>query len=719
LVIDRPDIHLIKQTGAINNFTFTTAVDTSSRSGGAEAPATEAENDLAVRFDRLEINDGRLIYHDEETRQGVELKGLAWTGNLTNPGSGQFRSAGYMAADSIRVNGPQPVPVVAATLDYELSFDTGNGILDLSKGDFKVGGLPLGLTGQMTVVPDSLRAQGLVRAEGIAIQDLWDFLTPEQRAPLEPFTINGVFGAEVDLKFDQSLAEPVDYSGRAVVTDLRATSAEVEGELSVNRIVADFSADVLKVASEGGSFSGQPLELVLAVNDFEDPRFDGRISGELDLNFVQPFLPAENGIELAGRCLLQSTFSGRANDVENLQYEGQAEFRDVYYLDPALPDTLQALSGKVAFGPSSVTMEKLEARFGAGDLSLTGKLVNHLPYFLPAEKDNRASLPKPELTFAVTSSRIDVDRLFPAATPGGAPTGGAGTGVLPDSVATEALPDMIASGTFQADTLIYSQVPFTGVSGKIRFSEKVLTCYDVSAKVYGWRATGNVAIDLKDLNDPAYSGDFEAEQIEANDFISRFAGYSGLVFGKTGMKGSFQARGRDPEIIRNSLTLDSVASVVSGKVVTGQFVDSALGSLAAKAGQQFDKEQSLKDLSTLIKVENGRVGLNDLKTKLGTFGDLTLGGSYGFAGDIAYKGSILLTEDQTSRLYASGGLVGSVANLFGNKAERLRLPLSVGGTMTSPQMDIDYSELTDNLRSQVNDDLKDEVGRKLKGLFGK
>lgn len=720
LVVDRPEVRLVRQAGGDNNFTFEFEEMAASESGTPSIPEEgKVESDLAVRFDRMEIHGGHLTYMDEETGQGVGLEGLDMTGNLSNPGPGLFQSSGRIAVDTLQVAGDQPVPPLAVEVIYDLTFDAPQKVMEISRGDFEVGGLPVEFTGRMSVVPDSLTATGVAKAEGIALNDLLEFLTAEQRAPLEPFTIAGVVGVAVEVDFDQARAEPLDYTGRAVVGDVRATSTEVEGELKVSRIVAGFRPNDLKIASEGGTFADQPLELVLAVSDFEDPLIDGEVSGELDLNFVQPFLPAEKNIQLAGRCILNSSFSGRANDVENLQYNGRAEFRDVSYSDPSLPDSLHALTGTVAFDPASVTIEKLVAQFGAGDLTLTGKMVNHLPYFLPAEKENRASLPKPDFTFSATSTRIDIDKLFPAVTPGAGPEGGEKIEILPDSVATEAVPDMLATGTIQADTLIYSQVPFTGVSGKIRFADKMLTCYDVTAGVYGGQAAGNVAIDLNNLNEPAYIGDFEAREIEADNFITRFAGYSGLVFGKTGMKGSFQARGRDPAKIRNTLTLDSEAAMVSGKVVTGQFVDSALGSLAAKAGQKLDREQGLKDLSTLIKVENGRVGLNDLTTKLGSFGDLTLGGSYGFAGDLQYNGSILLTKEQTTSLYSSGGLVGSVANLFGNKAERLRLPISVGGTMTSPKMDIDYSELTDNLRSQLNDDLKEEVGRKLKGLFGK
>ena len=596
-------------------------------------------------------------------------------------------------------------------------------VAELTQGDLKINGLPLSFTGNLTTLPDSLRANGQVHTENIALTDLFVFLTPEQLAPMEPFTIAGDVSVKADLDFDQVRAEPLAYEGRVRVAGLRASSRDIEGELRVREIRVDFKPDELKVKSDGGDFADQPLDLTLTVSDFEDPKVDGAVSGSIDLAFVKPFLPPGQKADLAGRCNLEAKFSGRMENVEEMDYAGRAVFQDVSYRDPALPDALEKLNGAVSFDPGSVTVEKLEAVFGAGDLTLTGKLVDHLPYFLPGEKDNRDALPKPSLTFDVRSNRIDIDKLFPAAAPGASsPT--ASVASLSDTIQAEPIPDLLCQGTIRADTLIYSKVSFTQVSGKIRLKDRILESYDVTANVFGGSALGKVAIDLNNLNDPGYSGVFEASDIEADNFVTRFAEFGGgVVFGKAALAGSFSAKGRDPERIKSTMTMESKASVTSGKIVTGQFVDSALGSLAAKLGGKLDKEQALKDLTTLIKVENGRVGLDQFKTKLGSLGDLSLGGSYGFDGDLDYKGSILLSKDQTARLYASGGLVGSVAGMFGDKSERLRLPLTVGGTMTSPRMGIDYSEMTRNIESQlsnkVKDDLKDELNKKLKGLFGK
>lgn len=723
LVIAEPRIQLVTKADGTNNFTFAGAdggdagVPTGG-SGGQEPPT-----DVVVSFDRLEIHQGRLVYHDEKTGQAVSLVGLNLTSGLTNPEPGRYQSTGLLEVDSLLVAAEKPLPALTGKLNYDLGFDAGVQTLDLTRGDLELNGFPLKVNGSLVTVPDSLRGAAQVVAQGIPMTDLLAFLTPEQLAPLEPYTLGGDVSGQADLDFDRTRsAAPLNYRGEAKVTELRAVHREVAGEVHVQEVRLKFEQDKLEVQTQGGTYTDQPLELTLTVKNFQEPWTEGSVSGTLDLASVEPFLPPERQASLSGLCHLEGWFSGGTADIAAMDYTGRARFENVAYADASLPDDLEQLNGTAHFDPQSITVEKAEARFSAGDLSLTGKLEGHLPYFLPAEKENRDSLPKPTARFEARSHLIDIDKLFPAAAPG-AEGPGNGAASIPDTILNEAMPDLLCQGTIQADTLIYSRVPFTGVTGQVRMEDRILECYDVVGGVYGGQASGKVSIDLNDLNDPLYDGDFEATDVEANNFLTRFTDLSQVVFGKAGLKGSFQARGRDPDRLKSTLTMDSVGALTSGRVVTGEFVKSSLGSLAAQVGQKFDREQTLKDLTTLIKVEDGRVGLDQFKTKLGSFGDLNLGGSYGFAGDLEYQGSILLTKDQTARLYASGGLVGSVVSKLGADAERLNLPISVGGTMTSPKMNIDYSELTSNLQDQIQEEvtegLVDEVENRLKGLFGK
>ncbi len=131
----------------------------------------------------------------------------------------------------------------------------------------------------------------------------------------------------------------------------------------------------------------------------------------------------------------------------------------------------------------------------------------------------------------------------------------------------------------------------------------------------------------------------------------------------------------------------------------------------------------MRDLATHITVENGRVGVNDLTTRLGQIGDVTVGGYYAFNGEVNYSGSLLLTKDQTDRLFSSGALA-ELGKLLGSKRPaRLALPLSVGGTRSDPKVKLDLgsvaAELQQSLVKEQGKKLEDQAKTKLNDLIKK
>jgi len=224
------------------------------------------------------------------------------------------------------------------------------------------------------------------------------------------------------------------------------------------------------------------------------------------------------------------------------------------------------------------------------------------------------------------------------------------------------------------------------------------------------------SIDLANFDNPHYTGQFQGTQVEADDFVSRFTKFGGHVFGKVDLNGSYDAFGWEPEAFLNSLSMNSTANMKNGKIVTSGNVYTAISSVAEKTGNTFDREQPVKNMTTNIKVQDGKVALDELTTKLGNLGDVTLNGFYAFSGELNYSGSILLSKENTEKLLSKGGLLGGLAGLLSdNSIQRVKLPIAVSGTADSPKMNVDYTALTEGAK----DNIKDEADNLLKGLFKK
>jgi hypothetical protein len=343
-------------------------------------------------------------------------------------------------------------------------------------------------------------------------------------------------------------------------------------------------------------------------------------------------------------------------------------------------------------------------------VSFTGKLIDPFPYLLPLEIVDQSKAKKPMFLFELSSHRMNLDSLFPEAVPGS----GVNRASLPvDSVSPIILPDINGRGNFSIDTLIYSQVDFTNITGRVMIKDRRIVCNDVNADVYSGAVSGNTTIDLDDFEQPVYQGEFQASQIEVDDFISRFSmlPLKGYVVGKVDLNGNYDAQGWEADQFLNSLSMDGKMDMNSGKLTTSGATHDLLNKLASAVGESVAAEQALKDATTKLYVKDGKVGIDKLVTSLGDLGDLEMDGFYGILdGGLNYQGTILLSPERSKKL------LGGLSSLFGGDNNgRVKLPLSITGTFDDPKFNVDMSAIQDNL----GDNLKDQLGGALKDLFKK
>ena len=534
--------------------------------------------------------------------------------------------------------------------------------------------------------------------------------------------------AKIDVKFSGRVEQPgeMDFSGNVVVTSGRYNSQLVPQPMESITLNAYFDNNLVNVrefstkfASGHLAFSGRldnvvPYLMADSVRAREIfPSVDGTLEGKVDFSVLEPYLPEKGSPHLSGQLAVDLKFSGRMAPGIEFNPRGRMSIINAAYEDSLLPEPITSFNAEMTLAPDTITISNMVVQFVSSDVSFSGKLANPFPYLLPVKSLDRKQIKRPLFFFELSSHRFDIDKLFPEAVPG---SGENRAAVSADSVSIVILPDIDGRGTFSIDTLIYSRVDFTKLNGKVKIRDRKIECYDVTGSVYSGKVSGKTTVDLSDFEDPQYDGDFKATQIEADDFISRFTSFGGHVFGKCDLTGSYSAQGWDPDDFLNSLTMDGKGSLKSGKVVTSGAVYSLVKGLADKTGQSFSKEQPLKNLNTNIVVKNGEVRLNNLKTALGSLGDLEIGGFYSFEGNLDYTGTLMLTKGTTQKLTSKGGVLGGLAALLADKSsERLVLPLKITGTTTKPKAEFDYSAIA----KSAGDNLGEKAGDLLKGLFDK
>lgn len=720
LVVLRPRLNLVRTAAGADNFTFAFADTTSAGTGGGNGTGNgDAPPPMTVEFDRMEAVDARLVFRDEAAETGVRLVGLELTSSLATPEPGRFTVAGEAAWDTLLVSGPQPVPSLPGRLVFAADFDQATMHTSLTRGDFEIIGLAGSLTAEVATTGDTARTTGRVAAWDLDPAAFLAYVPPEHAEALAGLELGGRLGLAIDFDHDPGRDEPLMLSGHAdwqegtvVAPALPQPVEELTAAVVFDLTSARIETCDVRVPAGTLSLEGEVTGLATE-SEAPAPRLDLRIRTDLDLAPLAAGLPAELEARLAGHLSATARLRGSADDPAGLLHEAQATVENLAYADARSPVPLEDLDADLVWENGVLSITDLSARFPGSDVS--GRLTVHdlLPWALPPDLRLEEPPVAPELAFDLHAGRLDVDRLVPAASPGAGTAPAAPSDASPAAPTTRAMPDLRGGGTVRVDTMIYSGVEFTELTGRVVLRDRRVECSDLAGHVYTGTFAGAAIIDLADLDEPAYSGEFQASDIEADDFLSRFTRFGGLVFGKFDLAGTYAAAGRDPERLKTTVNLDSRALMEEGTVITSGFVHQGLDGLAQRWGGHLEPEQSLRDLATSLRVENGRVIVDDLKTKVGGLGDLQLGGSYGLGGDLDYTGTLLLSEASTRALLESG-VAGDVARLLGaDRTGRLELPLSVGGSFAKPRFGLDYSALS----QEAADSLADQAKDKLKSLF--
>ncbi len=516
--------------------------------------------------------------------------------------------------------------------------------------------------------------------------------------------------AKVDVRFSGQLKDKknLKYSGNFSMAGGKFNAGylpEPIESLTMDLYFDNEVANVRKISAKSKSaqvdFEGrfeQVLNYYLADTDkrpqLKKPLITGEISGRTDLGVLNSYLAEKRGGQMTGTVDFKMKISGSPVNLSDLKPHGAMSISKASLKDTLLPEPIQNLTANFTVVADTFKVDSMTLQFISSDVSMKGRVVRPVPYFLTYLGVIEGEPLKPLFELNVTSHRFDVDKMFPEAVPGSeAVTEQTAVTAEPSLV----VPDMNGTGTFSIDTLIYSKIEFSDIKGNYRVQDRKMDCYNVTGSVYSGQVTGETSIDLNDFTSPQYTGEFKASDVEADDFIKRFSKFGGFIFGKIDLNGTYNASGWNRTEFLSSLTMNGLAQMNRGKLMTSGASYQAVSAIASSLSLKFDQEQAIKSLTTKLTVKDGKVGLDKLKTSLGSVGDIELGGFYDFNGGIEYKGTVLLSQEYTKKVMSflsKGDLLGGLGGIFTDKSvERMRLPLLIEGTVDDPKVKVDMASL--------------------------
>lgn len=430
------------------------------------------------------------------------------------------------------------------------------------------------------------------------------------------------------------------------------------------------------------------------------PVSDLLVEGEFNLSELKDFVDLQPYVnELSGRASSNIRVRGPVMEPENLRFNGMLELQEFAMESDSLPQPITRLDAVMDFSDAHVGMEAFSMQMGSSDFSFDGELRNYMR-LVEESGQNLATL-----NASFRSDVLNVDELYEYEP-------------LPEDAEPEPFPVVLPKLEMNMDVdigeLVFMGVSMTEISGQVSSSDTQFAVENAVADVFEGGITGTLVWDVPDPERTKMSFDGSLNGLEVQDLLRQVnpAGledmdeyFSGRVSGEvsyitemdvylepiiptTESQGSFtmaQARMKDhPAQIR-------VADVLRSQEL---------------------RDVSLDDVDAVYAIENSVMTLERFNLTSQDIG-LELEGTQQLETEaLDYTASVILPGRLAGNLEPV--ITSAGVNALTREDGKMPIPIRIRGTMESPNVGLNTSEIQERIRDSASDSVRDRI----RNMFG-
>ncbi len=725
IAIDHPVLRLRKAPDGRVNYSF--ELDTGGEPiqtpvGPKEKITSEEAAFSAFAFDWAQINNGDIIYTDDSSKYTVTLNNFALKTRLNLNADGKTGlSNGTLHVPSISSELiPNNLPI-DLKLIYNANIDFEHSDIVFEKTNLEINGIAFNLESTIRNFTDPVSIFARLTATDVPLEPLLEYVPSSENFDPKQMNLQGTLTGGLESRIELKTERAPHFGGAFSINNMSLQYSDISEQLLCESFELDFTTDSISFKTNGGQLSGKPFNFGGVVSHWDDLKYFFATAGQYDLSGVMPFLDPGLNNELKGQANFNLKVSGQLSSWATSQILGNLIIDRLYYNNDSLTSALERLDMSLTFEKNRIKVDTLYAEYPGVDLSLEGKITNGFAHLFESRKGHE----KPYLQFKMYSSNINYDILLPEDSVTATSTSGpvdppsesqaAGEdrppsgppAVMPKVSAPIFIPDIKAYGTFSVDTFVFREIVFNDLSGQLSYERGEITYENTRGKIYGGLLKANGSVDITDMYQPFVLSEFEAKNIEANDFMTQFASLAGHVYGKFNAEGKLAGRGSEPSDFIQSLNATSHINMDEGKVVNFDFIEK----LADKFSFKTFEEEQLKNLIADIVIKDGHLLLDGTKV-FNRLGDWSLGGTVGFLDKkLNINVSLYLSEKYSKNMNLLG-------NLLQDDKGRVKVNFNIIGTYDKPDIaniSTDNQVVSDNVEEKI----KKEANKLLNNLFKK
>ncbi|GAB3299051.1 AsmA family protein [Hymenobacter tenuis] len=446
---------------------------------------------------------------------------------------------------------------------------------------------------------------------------------------------------------------------------------------------------------------GEPLEGRVATQGVDKLRFDTDVKGVVDLTKLTKIFPLQ-GMTVTGRLNGNVAAKGNMADIEAGRYQsviasGTVNARNITYKSTDLPQGMRVTAATATFNNDKIVLQNMTGFVGSSDIAASGTISNYMGYLFVPGQPLRGNLTVNSQRFNVNEWMVDeVSAKLTVAASGQAPAKAEGVLQIPKEF------DLVLNTT--VNQMVYDNLKLDDVKGTITVRDQVALLNGLTFNTLGGSFATTGSYSSKNLAHPKFDLGLNIKNLNFQNAFQAFNSIKTLVPLAGSLEGIFSTNfkvsgemGPDMMPLYSSLTGKGLFEVVRASVVNS----AVLNKISSLTQFQELKKFAVDNKDVAAEIINGNFVVKPFDLTVGQI-KMTIGGSNNVStGGLEYVTALNVpTGKLGNQLNSQLTQLTGVQNLQGT--DRVTLGLTIGGTVTNPQVRLTTGSVKAQAKDLVN-----------------
>ncbi|MGZ4871029.1 MAG: AsmA family protein, partial [Candidatus Angelobacter sp.] len=572
-----------------------------------EADMLNTPFDGTLRLDQVSTGAAQKFLNSQSLN-GIDAV-ITGDAKVKNSG-GKLASSGTIRVENARIHNVNVGYPIA--LDYDVADDLTNDVIQIHKGDLKLGATPISLAGMINTRPTPSQIDVKLTASNASIAEMARLASAFGVAFGKGVDVKGQINADIQAR--GAMDKPA-LNGQLSARNLDISGKEIPQPVKVNEIALTLTPDIVRSNEFAATTGSTTVNVSFALSQYSAPnssiiatlRAPNARIGEI-INIAKAAgVSAVEGMSGDGNLTLDVRAQGPTKNLSALNFDGTGKISNATLNMPSLTKPVQIRNSDIRFSQNSASLQNISITLGqtnvGGTLTLKNFDAPQVQFALNADKVNVAEL---QQIFAATPAQ-------PAKRAGGfwrlVPEASAQTKSEPSLLTKMAGGGTIAVGVIQYDDLILNNA-----HANVTLDHGVIRMNPVTADVYGGKENGSITLDMRPAQ-PVYTVNLRTEKVDANKLISSVSDVKQTLYGMLASNVNASFSSSSAQNIARSLNGNMAINLTNGKLMNLDLLHE-LASVGKFVGNGFGPPKNFTDLFQLtgnFDVKNGLAQTNNLK----------------------------------------------------------------------------------------------------------